>query len=145
MSFEGLEFNHFIVNGIVGAIVVGTAIYLLVKLILRSKKENNFLNYARLYFILANMTAVWTCQILLFFLQYYNFFFLYFSPLVQLVSTFCFAHWYFNSARNTVGLELNPFFLKLLDISLYAVPALLYFSYAINEAWPYSIPIFKFG
>ncbi len=60
MSFEGLEFNHFIVNGIVGAIVVGTAIYLLVKLILRSKKENNFLNYARLYFILVNMIAVWT-------------------------------------------------------------------------------------
>ena len=136
------ELNHFIVNGIFGAIVVLVSLVLFVKLILRAKREKNFQGYLRLLFIMVNMIVVWACQIALFLLQQYNFFFLYFSPLVQLVSTFCFAHWYFNSARNTVGLKLNCCFSLLLDFSLYAVPFSLYFSYAVNETWPYSLPIF---
>lgn len=103
-----IEYDHFIVNGIVGAIVVAVSVVLAFKLLLRSIRERNIAGYLRLLFILTNIIVVWTCQILLFILQTHNFFFLYFSPLVQLVSTFCFAHWYFNSARNTVGLQLKP-------------------------------------
>jgi len=46
---------------------------------------------------------------------------------------------------STVGLKPNKYMLALFNVSLYIVPLLLYISYAVNEAWPYSIPIFKFG
>ena len=135
-------YKNFIVNGVVGTIVVSFAVMLFAKLFLRSMHEKDFWGYSRLLFIIMNMILVWVAQVLLFVLQEYNFFFLYFAPLLQLISTFCFAHWYFDSARKTVGHKLSSCSTLLLSASLYLVPILLYFGYAINEAIPYSIPIF---
>lgn len=138
-------YKNFIVNSAVGSIVVSFAVLLLAKLLLRSMHEKDFWGYSRLFFILMIMILVWVAQIFLFLLLEYRFFFLVFAPLLQLITTFCFAHWYFEAACKTVGRKLSNFSAWLLSASLYLVPVLLVFGYAINVAIPYSVPIFQFG
>lgn len=55
------KFNNFIVNGVVGAVVVSLSLLLLFKLIFKSRKEKDFKSYAHLLFLMSNMSFVWAC------------------------------------------------------------------------------------
>lgn len=99
--------RSFIVNGVVGIIVISCATVLTFRLILKSCKDKDFWGHSRLLFIMVNMALVWSFQIALFVFQKRAYFFLCFAPLLYLLSTFCFSHWYFDSVRKTVSLEMG--------------------------------------
>lgn len=52
-------YRNFIVNGVVGAVVVSFALVLFYKLLLRSLNEKDFWGYSRLLFLMTNMIVVW--------------------------------------------------------------------------------------